>query len=253
MAPFFYAVIDRIIHLIISHSNLIHFMNANYDNLPSTLMGLGFGLDPQLMPELERAIGLDQPEFTLYAEARFDDSTRIEAKLYISKSEQGRLHRLIMFDARLYYSTEPVRNRSHIFLGDSITFKEAFNLLQGRPVQKALQTPWTGKSSVWIQLHFDEKDVTGAYKLKQYSEEYNYDLEKVLEKYPIAELDDAGKKAALIVSLKEGNLAPVTAMKATKTERWAIAANPQFKVINIYPSGKYHPTARIDSDRQVYQ
>jgi len=216
-------------------------------------MGLGFGVDPHLMRQLEDAIELDQPEFTLYTEARFDDSTRIVAKIYIGKSEQTHHYLLIMFDARLYYSTKPSRNRSHIFLGDSITFKEAFNLLQGRPVYKVLQTPWTGKSSVWIQLNFDKKDVTGAYKLKQYSEEYNYDLEKILEKYPIAELDDAGKKAALLASMKEGNLHPVTAMKATKTERWAIAANPQFKAITIYSGGKYHPTARIDSDRQVHQ
>jgi len=44
-----------------------------------------------------------------------------------------------------------------------------------------------------------------------------------------------------------------TIEKATKTEQWVIAANPQFKTINIYPSGKYHPPTEIDSSHETQQ
>jgi hypothetical protein len=222
-------------------------MNENFDALQSSLMGLGFGVDPHLLRRLEYAMELDQPEFAVYAETCFDESTRMVAKLYIRKSEQDHHHRLIKFDARLYYSAEPIHNRTHTFLGDSITFKESFNLLEGRAVYKTFQSPWTGTYSAWIQLNFDQKDANGAHKLRQFGVKYGYDLEKVLSNYPIAELDDAAKKGALLASLKGGNVAPVTFVKATKTERWGIAALPQFKAILIYTGSKRHPHDGVDS------
>jgi hypothetical protein len=224
----------------------------NFDSLKAILTGLGFGIDPNLLHLLEGAVALDPPEFNLYAQTSFEGSTRIVAKLYFAKSEQVQHHQLMRYDARLYYPGEPPRNRTHTFLGQTFSFKEAFNLLQGRSVHKEFQSPWTGPYSAWVNLNFDQKDADGRYKFREYSQRYGFDLEKVLAKYPLAELDDPTRKAALLASLREGDAAPVTAVKATKTERWAVAACPQFKTILIYTGGKRDRPEGIDSNHEMH-
>ena len=227
-------------------------MNENFDGLRSTLMGLGFGVDPNIMCELEGAIELDQQEFALYAETRFDDSSRIVAKLYITAPDQGQAY-LTKYDARLYYSVEPVRNRHYTFTGGLISFKEAFNMLQGRAVYKTITTRFAGTSNAWLCFDFDEKDAEGNYALQAFSDRYGFDLEKCLVLYPIAELADPAKKEDLLKSLQQGNLAPVIAVKKSKTERWMIAANPAYKTINIFTSSNHHPSADLGSPNEGEQ
>ena len=91
------------------------------------------------------------------------------------------------------------------------------------------------KYKAWIRLDFGEKDLHDNYKIKQYGLRYGYDLEKVLEKYPIRELQEEKTKAELYRSLQRGNRQSVTFDKPTKSERMYIEANPMFKTINIYP------------------
>lgn len=91
------------------------------------------------------------------------------------------------------------------------------------------------KYKAWIRLDFGEKDVHDNYKIKQYGSRYGYDLEKVLEKYPIRELEQEKTKAELYRSLQRGNRQSVTFDKPTKSEKMYIEANPMFKTINIYP------------------
>lgn len=227
-------------------------MNEYFDALRSLLLQLGFGVDPHIMHQLEGAIELNQQKFTLNAETHFDDSSRIVAKLYITAPDQQQAY-LTRYDAHLYYSVEPIRNRNHTFTGGLISFKEAFNMLQGRAVYKAITTRFTGSDNAWLCFDFDEKDTEGKYTLQAYSERYGFDLEKVLALYPIAELDDPTKKADLLKSLQEGNLAPVIAVKKSKTERWMIAANPAYKRINIFKSSKDYPSADLDSPNKVEQ
>jgi ribosomal protein L12E/L44/L45/RPP1/RPP2 len=91
------------------------------------------------------------------------------------------------------------------------------------------------KYNAWIQLNFGEKDSYDNYKVRQYRPQYGFDLEKTLQKYPIAELKQQDLKTVLIKSLKKGNRHPVTFEKSNKTERMLIEANPQYKTINIFP------------------
>ena len=199
---------------------------------------LGFGDNALLDQQLEEQTERTTEGFELYTDAYFDEDTRLEAKLYFRHSDKENRYFFNKFDALLIYPEEPARNRAqtfYVFLGKGVTFKESFNLLQGRSAYKNMINLEGEKYKAWIKLDFGEKDVHDNYKIKQYGLRYGYDLEKVLEKYPIRELQQEKTKAELYRSLQRGNRQSVTFDKPAKSEKMYIEANPMFKTINIYP------------------
>jgi hypothetical protein len=104
----------------------------------------------------------------------------------------------------------------------------------------------------------DKKDLHNNYRLVQYKSSYGYELEKVLERYPIIELREEGSRAALIRSLQRGNLQFATFDKPHKMERLFIEANPEFRTINIHSMAsraakKNGPKGSSLADRQPGQ
>jgi hypothetical protein len=199
---------------------------------------LGFGDNALLDQQLEIQTEGTAEGFELYTDAYFDEDTRLEAKLYFRYSDKQNRYFFNKFDALLVYPEEPARNRAqtfYVFKGKGVTFKESFNLLQGRSVYKNMIDLDGEKYKAWIKLDFGEKDLHDNYKIKQYGLRYGYELEKVLEKYPIRELQQEKAKADLYRSLQRGNRQLVTFDKETKSEKMYIEANPVFKTINIYP------------------
>jgi hypothetical protein len=213
-------------------------LNKYLNYLRDDMKYLGFGDNALLDQQVEEQTERTTEGFELYTDAYFDEDTRLEAKLYFRHSDKEDRFFFNKFDALLIYPEEPVRNRAqtfYVFLGKGVTFKESFNLLQGRSVYKNMINLEGEKYKAWIRLDFGEKDVHDNYKIKQYGLRYGYDLEKVLEKYPIRELGQEKTKAELYRSLQRGNRQSVSFDKATKSEKMYIEANPMFKTINIYP------------------
>ena len=70
--------------------------------------------------------------------------------------------------------------------------------------------------------------------MKQYHENYGYDLEAALAKHPIKELENNSHKDDLMNSLKKGNLQSATFIKEGQEVKQYIEANPQFKNLTIY-------------------
>ena len=199
---------------------------------------LGFGDNVLLDQQLEIQTEGTAEGFELYTDAYFDEDTRLEVKLYFRHSDKQNRYFFNKFDALLVYPEEPARNRAqtfYVFKGKGVTFKESFNLLQGRSVYKNMIDRDGEKYKAWIKLDFGEKDLHDNYKIKQYGLRYGYELEKVLEKYPIRELQQEKTKADLYRSLQRGNRQLVTFDKETKSEKMNIEANPVSKTINIYP------------------
>jgi hypothetical protein len=214
-------------------------METKYLNyLRDDMKYLGFGDNALLNQQLEEHTERTVEGFELYTDAFFDEDTRLEAKLYFRHSDKENRYFFNKFDALLIYPEEPARNRAqtfYVFLGKGVTFKESFNLLQGRSAYKNMINLEGEKYKAWIRLDFGEKDLHDNYKIKQYGLRFGYELEKVLEKYPIRELQQEKTKAELYRSLQRGNRQSVTFDKATKSEKMYIEANPMFKTINIYP------------------
>ncbi|MBN8856158.1 MAG: hypothetical protein BGO55_08310 [Sphingobacteriales bacterium 50-39] len=180
--------------------------------------------------------------FQLMAVARFDKWSTIQATLFIKRSEYSGMYALNKYDATLIYDSRAKPNRMQSFFikkGTGVTFRQACNLLQGRSVLTTLWDSGEGKYPAWIQLSFCERTRDNTnFKVRQFRKNYGYDLEQVLNTFPIHELRDEQLKQQLLDSLKMGNKQLVTFTKADKAEKMYIAACPDYKTITI-DSGNY--------------
>jgi hypothetical protein len=207
------------------------------ESLQENLRYLGFGETAMMQEQLAEEMEKGNDEFQLTTEAHFDEWSKVEATLYFRKAKNDQKFFFIKYDASLMYLEHSEYNRQQTFYlsyGSGVTFKEAFNLLQGRAVYKRLTNADEEKYHAWIQLDFAARTPNNNYKVRQFRDQYGYDLEKTLNGYPIKELEVEELKMNLIRSLHKGNLHPVTFVKDRKNEKMCITACPQFKTISIY-------------------
>jgi len=118
----------------------------------------------------------------------------------------------------------------------SITLKEAYNLMEGRSVNKDLKTREGETYNCWIKFDFKNSDENGNFKLQHYHQNYGYDLEAALEKHSIKELLTPQYKEDLMNSLKKGNVQSVTFVVGGEERKQFVEANPQFKTVKVYDS-----------------
>ncbi|WP_230328244.1 hypothetical protein [Flavobacterium sp. LC2016-13] len=115
----------------------------------------------------------------------------------------------------------------------SITMKEAYNLMEGRSVNKDLKNKEGEGYNCWLKIDFKQSD-NGNFKLNQYHQNYGYDLEASLSKHSIKELNTPQYKEDLLNSLKKGNLQSATFVVSGVESKMFVEANPQFKTVNVY-------------------
>lgn len=120
-----------------------------------------------------------------------------------------------------------------IYKGRGISAKKAFNLLEDRAI---LQT-FSGKNSAryqkYMKLDFNHKDENGNFKYLMYNKS-DFNLEKILESYPIRELKDTEQKEYLIRSLQTGNRQQVTMEKGEELIRHYVESAPDYKDLTVY-------------------
>jgi len=204
--------------------------------LKDTLHRLEFAENGSIMDQLTDAIENQPQEFEIDTEAFFDEETILSCTLYFCRSAEFDMYFLVKYDADLRYSNESEKNRAQTFYinkGIGVTQREAFNLLQGRSVNKKLINLDGEKYTAWIQLNFDQTLPSGNYSTRQFRT--GYDLKKTLQQYPIRECQQEESMTGLIRSLQKGNLVLVDFVKQRKTEKMYIEANPYYRTINIYP------------------
>jgi hypothetical protein len=208
----------------------------NLAYLNSRLKYLGFGENTALNRCLEEEMRLDQPSFELYTEAFYDEETKLEARLNFGRGKTGDRYYFNRYTALLRYTDNPEKQKQQTFYIDKgafgVTFKEAFNLLQGRSVYKKLSRKDGEKYMSWISLDFAEKTLSGNYKTKYLFD--RFPLEKLLDAYEIRELDSEVLRERIIRSLRRGNLHPVIISLASKRlARKYIYASPESNTIVI--------------------
>ncbi|MGV3685069.1 MAG: hypothetical protein ACO1NS_05545 [Daejeonella sp.] len=219
------------------------FMNTqNLEFLQSNLKYFGFG--DKLNEALEKNIRDEKNEFQLKIEIPHFNN-KMDYTLHFKKSDSTDMYFFNRYDASLQ-NGKPEMDKNQCFYinkGSGVTAKEAFNLLEGRSVHKELVNKDGEKYNAWLKLDFENFDERGNSKLKQFTDQYGYDLEKNLAAYPIKELGDDEQKKQLINSLQKGNVQQVTIEKDGKEAKHYIEAVPQFKNINVYDQ-KMHVVRR---------
>jgi hypothetical protein len=193
------------------------------------------GVTPEMIsgPELYYSITQELSEFELPAVKQFDDVTSLKLRLIFRTRSVGGYH-LHRYRASLEYDRQPGKNRSQVFfLNDAlITVKEAFNLLEGRSVEKVFFEG--GKSYTgWIQLNFYAPDNRGGYRFTKYRTGDSFNLSKALEYYNIVEAQDDGERCEIIRRLKAGDSVLVSFILPSRYQRKFIEANPLYRGIII--------------------
>ncbi|PZU80274.1 MAG: hypothetical protein DI528_22640 [Shinella sp.] len=214
------------------------FMNIkNLEFLKESLKYLGFG--EKLNADLENKIKEQPAEFKLSMVGEFnkgDTKEKMNYSLDFRKSDQTDMYFFNRYQATLKNDdpSKDVTQTFYITKNSGITAKEAYNLLSGRAVNKDLNNKEGQPYNAWLQLDFQEKDKNDNYKVKQYHAGYGYDLEMVMAKYPIKEQLNAEEKTKLMKSLEKGNLTQVTFAREGGEDKMYVAANPQYKNLDLY-------------------
>lgn len=207
----------------------------NFDYLKDQVKFTGFG--DTLEAELKEKMRKQVPEFQLYHNTKFGNDVAT-ATLHFKKSEQSDMYFFNKYDLTLKLENNPDMMKQTFFInkGNNITLKETYNLMSGRAVNKDLTNKEGQVYNAWVQMDFKETDRNGNYQLKQYHQNYGFDLAKELAKHPIKELIGEQDKERLMESLQKGNRQAVTFLKEGLEQRTYIEANPRFKSVNIYDS-----------------
>jgi hypothetical protein len=217
----------------------------NLEYLSKQIKFTGFGEEHQ--SELKDKMGKQLPEFTIFHQAAFGNDNATAA-LQFKKSNEQDMYFFNNYNLTLKngQQSDPLKQTFYVNNKDSnITLKEAYNLMSGRAIQKEL-TPKEGeKYKAWLQLDFKDTDKNGNYKMKQFHQNYGYDLAETLAKHPIKELADPQDKQRLIESLQRGNRQSVTINIDGQDKKVFIEATPQFKSLNFYDNNQQ----RLKTDR----
>lgn len=210
-------------------------MNAeNLEYLQKQMLYSGFG--EGLNAQLEKKLKEGHPDFQIQASHEFGRDT-MEAVLYFSRSKQDGSDKYFFnkYDATLnndhgkFQQTFFINNK-----GQSITFREACNLLNGRSVYKELTPKEGARYKAWIKLDFSKRDEFNNAKLNIFNEKYGFDLKEALSRIPLKELGDPDKMAVLFTSLQRGDMVQATMVKPEKEMPVQIAADPKFKTIRMF-------------------
>lgn len=217
-------------YFITSNINSMNEQNMQYlkDNIK--YMGFGEGLHT----ELENQLKSGKTDFQLQFQGEMNKKP-FEATLNFRKSDNTDMYFFNSYQAKLERSNGETKEQTfYLDKGKGVTAKEAFNLLEGRAVHKELTNKNNEPYKAWLQLDFSAKDKHNNFEVKQYHENYGYDLRAAARKLSVSELGDPEKEKALLQSLQKGNIQSVSIDKDGSSVKMFIEANPQFKTVNVY-------------------
>jgi len=221
----------------------------NFEYLKDQVKYTGFGetLDGELKEKMQK----EESNFTLTYNAQYGNDTAT-ATLNFNKSKESDMYFFNSYKVELHKenSKEALEQTFYINKGSNISMKEAFNLMEGRSVNKDLTNKEGEKYNSWLQMDFKQTDTNANFKINQYHQNYGYDLEATLSKHPIKELETPKYKEDLMDSLKKGNLQSATFLKEGNEIKHYIEASPQFKTINIYDINMQRIDNRHSKEKQ---
>jgi len=206
----------------------------NLEFLKDQLKYTGFGetFDQDLKEKMLKG----ETEFKLMKEGVYGTDS-MTAVLNFKKSDQSDLYFFNSYQINLQKEDNKTGLEQTFYINNdntSITLKEAYNLMEGRSVNKNLKNKDGETYNCWIRMDFKESDDRGNFRLQHYHQNYGYDLEASLEKHSIKELLTPQYKEDLMNSLKKGNLQSVTFVVGGEERKQFVEANPQFKTIKVY-------------------
>ena len=206
---------------------------------------LGLGEDPKLHKDLENAILSPVDKTTVRVEYNHPDKlmkgNTATFDLNIAKTEQGGV---FLNSYRANLTTKNGEERSQTFKvqkENSITAKEAINLLEGRSVKIEhdmvnKETGELSRTESFIKLNLKEpKTEYGNYKYEWYNKGYGVDVDNIMQKSNLVFADDIQRERTK-KHLEKGNITQATFMYENRQVQGFAVLNPQWKSLNLYDS-----------------
>jgi len=208
--------------------------DKNHDYLKDQLKYTGFGEEAQA--QLRDNLMKAQNEFTIKQTTSYGKD-ELSISLNFKKSTNSDMFFFNNYRAELQKPGSDAKISQTFYVnneGRNITQKEAYNLLDGRSVNKDLGNKDGQIHNAWIKLDFKETTANGNFKVRQFSPQYGFDLEKSLSKLPLKELGDPQERMRLLESIERGNRQAVTFKGQEGDQKRFVEANPQYKSITVY-------------------
>lgn len=214
-------------------------MRENYDELINYLDQLGYSLSPRELANLKRELRTEDRKFFLEVTGSINDQ-KYRACFMLVRPKYENYFAIREYQFSLQNEDGVIKQvfpvgYEHPFhpdrLKDPITKNAAFNLISGRAV-------YFNEARQWSQLDFKQSDENGSYKIRNYQGDKRFDLEAILGKYPIRELEGEDSKKKLFESVKEGNMVEIAYKNDVKEEIRYLVANPRFKSVVFYDEQK---------------
>ena len=122
------------------------------------------GTEKRLHPELEKNMAEGKPEFKLSFSNHYDKD-KLSAELHFRKSDTNDMYFINKYDATLQKPGQEARSQTfYLDHGKGVTMKEAYNLLDGRSVNKDLKNKEGEVKNAWIKLDFNSREANGNFK-----------------------------------------------------------------------------------------
>jgi hypothetical protein len=200
--------------------------NLNY--LQKQLLNMGFG--EKLNEELEKNVKSGKKEFTLTTDQEYNKQA-VDYTLHYKAGDNNEMYFFNKYDASL--REKDMQHTFFINKGSGITAKEAYNLMDGRSVHKQLENLENEKYKAWIIIDKEHKADNGNFKLRTFSDGWNYKPERAIDKLDIVGINEEGAREKLMKSLEKGNRHQVTAIKDGKEVKLFLEANPAEHRVNL--------------------
>jgi hypothetical protein len=123
-----------------------------------------------------------------------------------------------------------------------LTANQVINLMEGRAVLSGER---------WLQLDVNDKDQDGNYRMKQFHPGYGFDLQMMLDQWPLKEMKKPELKQQLISALQAGDKVQATLELRGEKKTVDLLANPQYKQVNALQDDGQKLTAGQAQGRQM--
>ena len=210
------------------------------------------GTEKRLHPELEKNMTDGKPEFKLSFSNHYDKD-KLSAELHFRKSDTNDMYFLNKYEAMLQKPGQESRSQTfYLENGKGVTMKEAYNLLDGRSVNRDLKNKEGEVKNAWIKLDFSNKEPNGNFKQEQFYKNYGFDLQSELNKLPLAPMPQE-KFTQMVESLQRGNIQEVKLDEKTAgvPGSFIINANPKFKTLDM--SDEHGKPLSREEKSNIYQ
>ena len=241
---------ETIINHISSSQNKSVMNQENLKFLQDRLFYLG--TEKRLHPELEKNMAEGKPEFKL-SFSNHHDKDKLSAELHLRKSETNDMYFLNKYDATLQKPGQESKSQTfYLENGRGVTMKEAYNLLDGRSVNRDLKNKEGEVKNAWIKLDFASKEPNGNFKQEQFYKNYGFDLQSELNKLPLAPMPPE-KITQIVESLQRGNIQEIKLDEKTTGIPGSlfINANPKFKTLDL--SDEHGKPLSREEKSNIYQ